>query len=700
MKTYQDFAQRVLFASTLEEKLAPPPAGLVDGSAAALTGKIAQPGRPRDLQFAAKGARVTIPSASDLEHPEQRAILLHFFANHELLAAELMALALLRFPDAPPAFRRGLMHTLAEEQEHTRLYMQRMEQENLAFGALPVNGFFWKYVGDMQSPLEYVSRLSLTFEQANLDFSRHYAGLMRTLGDEDTAGILQRIYQDEISHVGYGLRWFRKWKPTGSSDWQAWREVLQSEGKTSLPNLSPVRARGNVAFNNEGRRRAGLDDEFIRELEVFSQSKGRHADLFFFNPGAEECVLHENGDAASAATRALAADLAVLPAVLGHADDAVLVPAVPRAAHLQTWKAAGLPVPEFIQQGTSCKGQKFRALRPWGWSPDSLAMLRPYTALQAAPEWSADWRRLYAKSSVPCFLRNLDPGQDAGIVCRDMASVVRALAMWRERGWSDAVVKAPWSLAGRGLCRTSCIALAPTTAGWVAGQLKTQGELVVEPWFERVMDFSAQYEVPLAGPTRLLGLVRLLNDAAGAFMACEASTNFTRILPPGLAPFFHQQKLQDYYENDVAAALATFLQGTGFRGGLGIDAFVYRDRSGALRLRSVVEINPRCTMGRITWALAAHVRHGLGARLEILHGRHFREGGVETPLDYAEWLRATRPLRTAQHHGQPIITEGSLALNDPAEAKKFLAVFTCFKPEDAAPCLHSMVDSADKMPHD
>ena len=40
--------------------------------------------------------------------------MLHFFANHELLAIELIALALLRFPDADPGWRRGLAAILGQ----------------------------------------------------------------------------------------------------------------------------------------------------------------------------------------------------------------------------------------------------------------------------------------------------------------------------------------------------------------------------------------------------------------------------------------------------------------------------------------------------------------------------------------------------------------------------------------------------------
>ena len=60
-------------------------------------------------------------------------------------------------------------------------------------GELPVSGYFWRSVASMESPLDYVSRLSLTFEQANLDFCRHFAQGFKTVGDEATAALLDEL---------------------------------------------------------------------------------------------------------------------------------------------------------------------------------------------------------------------------------------------------------------------------------------------------------------------------------------------------------------------------------------------------------------------------------------------------------------------------------------------------------------------------
>src|SRR5450756_2213489 len=138
-----------------------------------------------------------------------------------------MALVLLKFPDAPAAFRKGVLQTLKDEQEHTRLYIERMKSCGIEFGELPVSGYFWRCVSPMENPIDYVASLCLTFEQANLDFARHFARSFATVGDADTAKLLEKIYHDEIGHVAYGLKWFPRWKNPGQSDWEAFCRTLK-----------------------------------------------------------------------------------------------------------------------------------------------------------------------------------------------------------------------------------------------------------------------------------------------------------------------------------------------------------------------------------------------------------------------------------------------------------------------------------------
>src|SRR5262245_34699840 len=217
----RDFAEQILFATTLDEKLRCPET-ISDARPGSPLLAPEAPGRPPELRFKpARSGKADFPGTQHLDREQERGRLLHFFANHELLATELMALVLLKFPEAPSSFRRGVFQTLKDEQVHTRLYLQRMAACGIQFGELPVSGYFWRCISGMEHPIDYVAGLSLTFEQANLDFCRHFAQAFKRAGDGATAGLLGRVYRDEIGHVAYGLKWFRRWKNPEASDWQA-----------------------------------------------------------------------------------------------------------------------------------------------------------------------------------------------------------------------------------------------------------------------------------------------------------------------------------------------------------------------------------------------------------------------------------------------------------------------------------------------
>ena len=58
----------------------------------------------------------------------------------------------------------------------------------------------------------YTAVMALTFEAANLDFAQYYADVFRNFGDDRTAGILDQVLEDEISHVSFGTHWMKKWR--------------------------------------------------------------------------------------------------------------------------------------------------------------------------------------------------------------------------------------------------------------------------------------------------------------------------------------------------------------------------------------------------------------------------------------------------------------------------------------------------------
>ena len=687
----REFAERVLFATTLEEKLRRP--GLLTddhpGRAIAAPGS---PERPAALRFKpAHSGKAEFPGAHQLEREEERGRLLHFFANHELLATELMALVLLRFPDAPSAFRQGVAETLQDEQMHTRLYMERMRECGIAFGALPVSGYFWRAISGMNSPLDFVAGLSLTFEQANLDYCRHFSRGFEAVGDAKTARLLERILQDEIGHVARGLRWFRRWKNPGQSDWEAYC------GQLTFP-LSPQRAKGSV-LNIEGRRGAGLDPAFIDELNVYSQSKGRTPGVFVFNPFSEGLLARGPGFTPRKHQQQLAKDLENVPQFLCRQDDIVLVTQRPAVSFLSGLKQAGFSLPEFVETnggGIDPAGglarRKLGHLRPWAWGSDSMKLLEPLFPAVTGEERTSRQRfnpglaQFYSKAWSAGFLRKvlrrfgdrrwLCPEREVGVAVATPEAAREAIEVIRARGHHRVVAKEAFGLAGQGMIRLWEAALLDTQKRWMEEALR-RGPLVIEPWLEREADFSIQLEME-AGGLKLWGYTGLINDKRGQFLANEAEANAARRLPSRVIELFRTcadfaASFQGFFE-ELISMLEEELERAGHRGPVGIDAFVYRTAEGDCRLKPVVEINPRYTMGRLTLELMKRVGPGRHGLFRILSRVMARAEGFDSFAEYARALGGRHPLRL---EGTPIakISEGTLCLNDPAAAQGYLAVF-------------------------
>ena len=125
---------------------------------------------------------------------------------------------------------------------------------------------------------------------------------------------------------------------------------------------------------------------------------------------------------------------------------------------------------------------------------------------------------------------------------------------------------------------------------------------------------------------------------------------------------------------DIFKRLESELGAVDFLGPLGIDAFVYRDDLGVPRLKPIVEINPRYTMGRVAVELMRQVCQNSSGTLRLLNRAALRAEGSEGFLSHAQRLAEQFPI---QLEGEPLarIRSGALCLNDPARAQACLALF-------------------------
>ena len=256
---YRDWAYQILTSDRLSDKLFCPE-NLTDkepGSPLLIT----EPARSPDLRFCKHTRKDRLPSLLALGNLDKRAVCLHRFAGHELLAVEIMAHALLAFPDAPKNFRKGVAHTLKEEQGHVQLYIDRLNQMGVQFGDLPLYRHFWSYVHYINTPLKYLSMMSLTFEMANLDFAPIYGAAFASHGDLDSENLMKQIFTDEIQHVAFGAKWLKNFKKPSLSPWETWLQNVH-------PRITPERSKGPT-FYPDHRRLAGIDEEWISMLKSF-----------------------------------------------------------------------------------------------------------------------------------------------------------------------------------------------------------------------------------------------------------------------------------------------------------------------------------------------------------------------------------------------------------------------------------------------
>jgi uncharacterized ferritin-like protein (DUF455 family) len=695
-----EFAGRILLSASLADKIAHV-GEFSDSSPLAAVTLPVLPCRSEKLSLDRwrSSPKVPFPSRSDLLKTDQIAVLLHFFANHELLALELMALALLKFPDAPPAFRMGIAHTMRDEQRHLLSYMARMTEFGLEFGDIPLNDFFWSQCASMKTPMDYVCRMSLTFEQANLDFAAYFRDVLGEIGDRRTAALLDDVLIDEMNHVRHGLNWFRRWKTEDASDWQAFCAALGGE-------INPSRAKGMV-FRSDYRKDVGLSEDFISQLHIFSQSKGRPPKAMFFNPEAEEDV-RAGGGRAPVLSQALAMtrdDLSPVMLFVSSQADLVVLPREMPTEFMVGLRKTGFLLPEVAVSEISesalkryLKNKKLSGLLPWSVSPTSMRIeksigLGTESVFSGS---SAELRWLHSKVTALQLLSEflsqteeqdiLVDGHSIGIAVDSPEAFDGFIQHFSKSHMeSKFVAKRPLSASGRhriygAISDGGWSAQPPNVQQWFRKSWQSDEIPLVQPFFERVIDLSMQARIECNGDqvnTFVLGITRVLNAERGQYLGTCVG-RFLGDADPELLKFFYGKSFGRSPEEilrDLTVWTGQRLASRGYRGSFGIDAFIFRTADGSLRLYPMIEINARFTMGRVALALSKRMvpgrvgiwLHVTRSMLEKLQLKSFVELRNRWLQDF--------PLSTHERSGGVVIV-GGLLETTPAEQSS--QVWTCF----------------------
>lgn len=335
--------------------------------------------------------------------------------------------------------------------------------------------------------------------------------------------------------------------------------------------------------------------------------------LHLFNPEHDIALAYDNKYfTAPHAGRQLRHDLDYLPILWADEGDFVLVENVCSAQHhAARFQRYGKQV-RFVDKNTIIQfiGQIDKVL-PWGWDSSvkfQLEQMGISDALLPDTEILTNIRQLSNRQFSSAVLKDLQE-QFSNPLLLGKALYVNnhtdLLNVLHKTGKS--VIKAPWSSSGRGV-RYMDTVLDPALINWAKNVIKTQGGIMVEPYYNKVKDFGVEFFSDAHGVSyKGLSVFHTVN---GAYVGNSlANENEKRTI---LSAFISRNVLEEVIAS-LEQCLSDRLRGV-YHGPLGVDMMIVASDSG-YKLHPLVEINLRRTMGHVALYLSNY---------EELHDRMMR----------------------------------------------------------------------------
>jgi hypothetical protein len=284
--------------------------------------------------------------------------------------------------------------------------------------------------------------------------------------------------------------------------------------------------------------------------------------------------------------------------------------------------------------------------------------------------WSAEQLRAFLQASGHDWLC---AEQVVGRGCSTVDEVAAQIEKLVAEGAAEIGIKAAVASSGREQIRCRGGSLREGQHSWLQNMLAKQGEVVVEPWLDKAMDLSLHFDIESTGSAKTLGWTRFFTDERGQYRGTMVG-NLANGVDVELARFLYgggrdPRRLQRL-GNELAAFLAEPLAKAGYAGPVGVDALVYRDGK-VLRLKPVVEINPRFTMGRVAFKLKPRVNSARTALWLVLSRCEVAVSGCATLAEMALRLQERWPVQLTKD-GQ--LSGGALFTDDVSQARDFATV--------------------------
>lgn len=246
--------------------------------------------------------------------------------------------------------------------------------------------------------------------------------------------------------------------------------------------------------------------------------------------------------------------------------------------------------------------------RPWGWSraskqaledlgfaphtlPDeeALALIRYYSSRETAARLAHILKQNLDFETTETAVPAIMPGEALQMV---------------EKLQGNAMIKTPWSNAGRGVFPAHGMN-SETLSALIKRLIDKHGVITIEPHFNKLLDFAMLFVAQPDGKVDYHGLSMFNVNDGGTYTGNLVMSHAE--IEGRLCRFISTQQLEDTV-GTLSVLLSKYLQGA-YSGPLGIDMMVVKTKKDKALLNPMVELNLRNTMGHVAMNLMHKVMH-------------------------------------------------------------------------------------------
>ncbi|MBN1601763.1 MAG: hypothetical protein JW915_09150 [Chitinispirillaceae bacterium] len=289
----------------------------------------------------------------------------------------------------------------------------------------------------------------------------------------------------------------------------------------------------------------------------------------------------ELGDNIVSSLQRPASEMTVLFAPLGNFSDRILLDVAIDESYWSYLKRYDIMTATPYYQGDDCNGMEGVA---WGWNQISIERLSKLGAKCAAPSTECV-KMVNSRKFCNDIAQRYSTGIPDSAYCSNVEQVISSCSRLRSR--FPVVIKPDFGNSGFGFYHIN------TDDDLKKASLNCMfqhGGAAVEPWCEKVYDFSSVCTINRSGNISMFRHCRAMTNSKGTFHGIYLAPH---------DPVLDQWK--DKLEEKVQDAALEVVK-TGYFGTLGFDSIVYREKN-ELKLAPVIEINARHVMSDIAVAV-------------------------------------------------------------------------------------------------